>query len=408
MTHERFTDLLSDVPEDSLFVDDAEEFGGALDLRRTGTTASLEAQAVDSRELTRVLFLPPLQMTRFCLAAMTTSKSSGASLLQQTHLGILLSETPNAYAWRVGDHYNIALTAGLGHLLFGWTAHLLSFRSFLPNLLEGAEEEADGNLEELRADFSLARVADFHSLQGKVIATHRLPRSQVRMDLTYAITHVALSFALLHELGHIAAGHVDFAVLRLAMPSIEELRTTKTALGADLQLAQTFELMADNFAIEASLLARLAERYGASATDGHAIWTIASDLLLWLFSYRSRRVQPSESHPHPQVRILNKLAKVAQFRELNPHYVNCVLPSGTAVDIATLSHRISAQVGDAWTTLGLPGHELRSIVADGVDRRSINAFRDVVAEKSSLVRDFEASLDVSAVSALLAPLRYLK
>jgi hypothetical protein len=135
-----------------------------------------------------------------------------------------------------------------------------------------------------------------------------VPKGKDRQLLALNITHLSILYVFLHELGHAYYLHNDFIEKYYGKIVIQEMQSNK---GNDRELSNLlnrFELLADGFAIDISLNTKLGS-FSSGMTDASDFytWSIGVDLLLWIFSQRLILTTAPGNHPHPQLRIMNKV-----------------------------------------------------------------------------------------------------
>jgi hypothetical protein len=391
----------AEVPMDLDFQQAAEPFGGALDLRVPENDPRVRTQHdADARARTRHLFLRPLNIFHAILKSLGTRSSRCASMVSQVRVGYLYSREPNAFCWQDADLAFIGVTAGFGHFVHGWAAHLLSMPEFLATFVAGAEEETAGDLAELRNGF------DFDKIMAKrgsrVERLHRMPRSTPRILAGYEIAHMAILFAFLHELGHFVLRHPQFARDNFDIHFLRELREDGCAMPEHSRLCHLFELMSDNFAVELALGHEVGQRYGAGPTDGYAFLSIGVDLTLWLFGHGTALTCSSTSHPHPQVRLMNKVFKLMDFEKAYPGRIVCHPGAKVELSIDRFCMLASLELAKTWQCLALLGWTASCLLEDDA-RRTTQAFcMDVMNQASAIRNKYEAYADWSLLSEVVA------
>jgi hypothetical protein len=391
----------AEVPMDSDFQQAAELFGGALDLRAPEDDPRVRTQAdADARDRTRHLFLRPLNIFHAILKKLAAQSPRCASMVSQVRAGYLYSTEPNAFCWQAADRGFVGVTSGFGHFIHGWAAHLLSMPEFLTTFVAGAEEESAGDIAELRDGF------DFDKIMAKrgphLERLHRMPRSTPRILATFEIAHMAMLFAFLHEFGHFVLRHPQFARDNLDIHFLRELREDGCAAPEYGKLCHLFELMADNFAVELALGHEVGQRYGAGPTDGYAFWSIGVDLTLWLFGHGTALTSSSASHPHPQVRLMNKVFKLMDFEKAYPGRIVCRPGADAELSIDRFCMLASLELAQTWQRLALPGWTASCLLEDDA-QRSTHAFcMDVTNQASAIREKYEAYADWSLLSEVVA------
>jgi hypothetical protein len=260
----------------------------------------------------------------------------------------------------------------------------------MPELIDGADEEQDGELKALRDGFDLSKVIDYYREEGRIYTLHRWPQSPARLAISFEVAHMALLFVFLHELGHAVLGHVGFAEDHLGIPILRELGRDPNSPPDYLQLSHLFEFMADNFAIEFSLRQRVADFYGGTPPGGYVVWSLATDLLLWLFADRAPIGSPDGTHPHPQVRLFNKTNKLIEYEEKNPGDIVCRPVPDQPFSLDRFCTLVSVQLAKCWSKMQLPGWESTALLNDQSRDRALLAYRAIVRNKTPLAQRYEA------------------
>ena len=172
-----------DVPLDEGFRQAAESFGGALDLRRPECDPRIQSDADrNARELSRALFVRPLNIFHAVLGRVAARSPRCAARLSQVRFGYIYSPAPNAYCWQDTGRTFMGVTSGLAHFVHGSAESLLSTPDFLRTFLDGAEEEIPGDPTELRRPFDIHQLLAFrgprvHRLRQA--ATEETPRTGI-------------------------------------------------------------------------------------------------------------------------------------------------------------------------------------------------------------------------------------
>lgn len=391
----------SEVPMDSDFQKAAELFGGTLDLRALENDPGARTPSyTDARKRTRYLFLRPLNIFHTILKDLAARSPRCASMVSQIRVGYLYSTEPNAFCWQAADRGFIGVTSGFGHFIHGWAAHLLSMPEFLNTFVAGAEEEAAGDFAELREGFDFDRIMAKKGLYLERL--HRMPRSTPRRLAAFEIAHMGMLFAFLHELGHFVLRHPQFARDNFYIHFLRELRDDGCAAREDSKLCHLFELMADNFAVELSLGHEVGQRYGAGPNDGYAFWSIGVDLTLWLFGHGTALTSSSASHPHPQVRLMNKVLKLMEFEKAYPGQIVCRPGGDVELSIDRFCTLASLELAKTWQRLALPGWIASWLLEDDAQRTTQAFWMDVTKQTSAIRDKYEAYVDWSLLSEVFA------
>ena len=391
-----------DAPLDTEFQRAAERFGGALDLRSPQHDPRVDtAQRSEARTNTRLLFLRPMNIFHHILERLATQPSLEGAVINKIKFGYLLTTMPNAFCWKDTGQLFIGVTSGLGYLVHGWAANLLSMPDFMPDAVHGAEDEKVGDLQLLRNGFDLERVIDWRREEGLIYARYRTPQSLVRRLLSYEVVHMALLHAFLHEFGHCLLRHLDFMEEHLDLTLLKELRLDHDGSPEEMHLAHLFELTADNFAMELALGLKVGEEYGAGKTDGYAIWSLALDLILWLFGHGTPLTKASLTHPHPQVRLVNKILKLVDYERHYPGRIVCRLGSEAELPLDKFCNWVSMQLAKTWKTLQLPEWMASPFLEEDAREVAYEAYRDIWQTTSSLRQDYEEYPDWTMVNEVL-------
>jgi len=392
----------SDAPLDIEFNRAAEQFGGTLDLRSPQQDPRVDtAQRSEARVRTRLLFLRPMNIFHHILDRLATRPSLKGSAINKIKFGYLYTTMPNAICWKDAGQPFIGVTSGLGYLVFGWASNLLSMPGFMPDAIHGAEEEQVGDLQLLRNGFDLEKVIDWTKEEGLIYGRHRTPQSLIRMLMSYEVAHMALLHAFLHELGHCLLRHLDFLEEHLDLTLIKELRLDYDGSPEEIHLAHFLELTADNFAMEFALSLKVGEEYGARKTDGYAVWSLALDLLLWLFGHGTPLSKASLTHPHPQVRLMNKALKLLEYEKNNPGRISCPLRPDAQLPLDRLCNWVSMQLANSWKTLQLPGWISSPFIEEDARDVAYKAYRDIWQMNTGIRQDYEEYVDWTMVNKVL-------
>jgi len=393
-----------DVPLDVEFQKASERFGGALDLRPADSDPRVATpQRLEARANTRLLFLRPLNIFRHILRKLAQRPALRGTIIGDIKFGYLLTTMPNALCWKDGGrYYYIGVTSGLGYLVHGWAASFLSMPDFMPDAIAGAEDEIPGDLRLLRQGFDLEKVIDWKREEGLIQGKYRMPKSPARRLVTYEIAHMALLHTFLHELGHCLLRHLDFAGDYLDVHMLKELRSGVDGRPEKEHLAHFFELTADNLAMEVFLAERGGQQYGGGPADGYACWSLAVDLVLWLFGYGTALTEASPTHPHPHVRIANKVHKLAEYEKHNSGRIVCQLGPDVKLPIDKFCNWVSRQLAESWIKTQLPGWT--NSLWSGKEALGVSHKKwcDVWQTNSALRRAYEEHIDWKVVAGAIA------
>ncbi|MDM0110541.1 hypothetical protein QTI66_00165 [Variovorax sp. J22R133] len=219
----------------------------------------------------------------------------------------------NAAAWREGQDLVVGISAAAIPLLTMLFAAILSDSDVLPSLPTAPEDDTEFRWE---ARF----IMDPSAPSDMVRIEHAL--TPERMDAAYVLADLCVSFLVLHELGHVACGHVQALEQLLRLPSLVEHVAEHRGRVRQKRLRQYWEYQAD--AIGASLLLQYVETL-AKLADSRQSWlrkvapqasesemrihcaALASMAVATMFIYleQCRLVARAEHfHPHPVVRAL--------------------------------------------------------------------------------------------------------
>ena len=291
----------------------SERFGGPLDLHdRSSLVEGMSSDDVlRSQKLSRIVFVRPLNIFSEMLSIFSGDSELFAGFNRQLRIGFIRRKNPNAYCWTDGGLTYLGVTSGLVRFIWGFNSHLLSFSEFLQDSLDGANDEQGGQIESLSNGIDIDSIFRWEEGGSLVVPNYRLPKGNTRTFFALNMTHLAVLYVFLHELGHACYRHNEFIQRSFGVNALEEMPGQESRDSELEYLRNRFELLADGFAVDCCLNLRL----GALASrmdDGsdYFQWSIAVDLLMWIFSQRSRIVSHRGSHPHPQTRILNKMLHI--------------------------------------------------------------------------------------------------
>jgi hypothetical protein len=144
------------------------------------------------------------------------------------------------------------------------------------------------------------------------VVPRRIPQDPMRQDVALVLTQLAIEFTFLHELSHVAGGHVHFKRARLGLRSPIRARPVAPKPSVHLDTLRLLEFDADYYAVQ--LIATHLLGDGTSVTpvldlrpapDLHLLVCLALNAYFALMSpeafgkeYRAR------THPDPSLRLM--------------------------------------------------------------------------------------------------------
>lgn len=353
-----FTDSYESTPTfNPEFIEASEAFGGALELRAPNSFGiKLEKELEAGLNHTRLYAIRPLNIINSVIHELNQLSPKLAEHNSTLQIGYITNKLPNAYCWKKDNLTFIGATSGLVFFIAGTISHLLSFPEFLTQNVF-SEDEISGDFTKLREHVDLKKLFDRKKETGLLYGQYRTPVNDLRKVAALQITHMALVFTFLHEIGHYYYGHIDFILDKLKLKSLVEIFGDSTVDDESYNLFQRFELLADDFAIEFMANKVINGDFFANNLEQYFLWSISVDFLLWMFGQKSSLNIQASTHPHPYVRILSKFLKIAKLKILcsEVHKVNNANKKDLSVN--DICHLATLDLMNSWKTMRLPGIE---------------------------------------------------
>jgi hypothetical protein len=269
------------------------------------------------------------------------------------------SEEVNACATKGRDADYILITIGAVGKIYGTLNGLLSIPGFLPEV--GNSDREDTPNESLADGFPKMPLLG-RDYGGNSIRFY-LPADQTRVTFANQLSSMALHFLLMHEIGHILAGHLELLERQGFAAAISEF-DAGTTKNATMPPRHVLESDADAFAANFGSFVDLhpetnrlwKEVFGWEAVPGkdagfiaHAAAISILFRLLTTDSYPPKSLQPS-IHPHPTVRSCMVLSRSMSRAVLANRF--------TMDEFPRLCRASIFHVEETWAALGLPGQRL--------------------------------------------------
>ena len=216
----------------------------------------------------------------------------------------------NASAGRKDGRYRIRIhfaAAAIPHFVFN---HLFRHAALLPGLGSFAEGDTFSVFERGIPTALPPGVPAERAAQQLVAMS--LPSDEQRSVVAALAAQIALSFCVLHEVGHVLNGHASYAALKFAGKEVTEFFRTARRPPIERELRRTWEYEADKTAAAAlmqwlttdvSLRAHLKQLMGRGV-DRNLLWLAGFSLrvLFRLLAQVQRQSPETAVHAPPEVR----------------------------------------------------------------------------------------------------------
>lgn len=342
---------------DSDFIEASERFGGTLDLRNVNPDDinTIPSYLSKGLEGTRALCLKPLNIFNEIVTQMSSESINVDRFNSNVKCGYIRNRTPNAYCWKEDQIIYLGVNSGLVQFFFGVISHFLSFQEFMTERLYGSTGEEKGQIDSIKDGIDFESILKWEVGSEYIYPQYRFPKSEDRQLLALNITHLTILYAFLHELGHAYYLHNDFIEKYFGNIVIQEMQSNKRNDRELSNLLNRFELLADIFAIEISLNSKSGSfNSGMADASDFYTWSIGVDLLLFIFSQRLILTTAPGSHPHPQLRILNKVFHLGKKDYGNPPK-KITYNDQANMPISKIAILASKDLYEFWKTNELPG-----------------------------------------------------
>lgn len=274
------------------------------------------------------------------------------------HIAFVRSEEVNACVKEGKDADYILITIGTVGKIYGTMFGMLSTPSFLPRIGNSDREDAPNS----------ALVDGFPPMplqgaDGNISAKFYLPADQTRVTFAMQLSSMALHFLLYHEIGHIAAGHLELRKNQGFPTAISEFGTAASQ-DAALPPFHVLECDADAFAVHIESFVDLhaeldllwKETYRLEAVSGRDTGFIAHaaaiSILFRMLGHDgyAPELLDAKSHPHPAVRSSLTIARS----------MSLAVGAGRFAmhEFQRLARDSIFHVEETWAALGLPGQQL--------------------------------------------------
>lgn len=367
----------------------SERFGGTLDLREPNKDTGLKTQG---RRVTRALCIRPLNIFNDIVSQLNGRSSKLSQFNAQIKYGYIRNRIPNAFCWKQAQTTYLGVTSGLVQFIYGFTSHLLSFNEFLPQRLDGAADEEKGKIFLLKEGLDFDALLNWKEGAELIFANYRRPKSQDRQLFAVYITHLAILFVYLHELGHAYYSHNEFLSKIAGSSIIKEMQNEKKSSSKLAYILNRFELLADGFAIDLSLNTRLgAFSSGVEDESDYYSWSVGVDLLLWVFAQKLLLTMQQGSHPHPQIRVMNKMSQLHKTDYGRPSK-KITYGNQSDMSISNICNLASLDVYDFWRINNLPGWN-NSFISEETVKAHVDLIEKIQIQETELWLQYEEYVD---------------
>lgn len=186
------------------------------------------------------------------------------------------------------------------------------------------------------------------------------PRDKERVLYAHALSFFAKQWLFYHELGHIILGHIDLVREVYGRGVLWELAARRTSQ-LPVNISHVLEAIADRSATQMSFghlitidkESPLTPFALASRDNGLYLWSIATNVLLRLFSQDAKTLEEHQNlpHPHPVTRMVSNFAWISVKIDDN-------LSGEEAHKCKSAVLQGMLDVDEVWSRFNIPGHQV--------------------------------------------------
>ncbi len=275
------------------------------------------------------------------------------------HVSFVNDKNVNAFAGKKKNFDYIFINAGVIEKIYGTMMGMLSIPTFLPGI--GSIENEEAPEQALNGGFPrmplLRKGVEPEPFQICI------PADEHRNSFAMWLAECAVTFLVLHEIGHVLAGHLEILEQQGLAPQIAEFSDSRMT-GEAMPPTGILEYDADTFASHAASFLDLHPK-SDSDWEGVFDWdnvpgkeagfiahAVMISILFRVLEVRGQAPQSLNltSHPHPAVR--SNLAISRSFS------LACDSERFTVTDLPRIIQSSLIPFEETWAELGLPGQRL--------------------------------------------------
>jgi hypothetical protein len=251
----------------------------------------------------------------------------------------LEKRTFNAQAWSHGDDQGIALHAGVPSLLHFCFNHILRNPHIFPSVGDAGGEQEHRRVFENGIPLGLTEDVPIVESISALPSLSR-PHDEHRVQAAVALTELATTFCVFHEVGHIVGGHAAFHSRQMREVALTEFAVGSSGLCTRRLIRRIWEREADIIAAVMMMsfilndqgtcthyasVFRLNDNSVADVDTGDQSYHLLSALLFAikvLFLYLAQvgeTLKTRAYHPHPLIRAtyVHSAIRLAAIHDLN-------------------------------------------------------------------------------------------